>query len=451
MRGVRVRATAGAVLVVGVALLTGAVGLVSVTRDVLTDQVAHDAQLRAGEVVAVLGTGVGTAGLAVGEQDEQIIQVVDGTGRVIASSSNVTGLPVISDVAPGDIQRIDVPIDEDRFIAVSSTGIGAQGPFTVVVGRSLQDAVESTETITRLLVLGLPVLLVLVGLTAWRVVGRSLAPVEAIRREVDEISGSQLHRRVPDPPGSDEVARLSLTMNRMLDRLELAQTTQRRFISDASHELRSPVASIRQHVEVALAHPELTSTVELAQTVLAEDLRVQRLVEGLLLLARVDEHTLQLRRRPTDLDDLVFAEAARLREISDLRIDTSLVSAGRIDGDAAALAGVLRNLGDNAARHAATRIWFTLKERAGQVVLTVDDDGPGIPAADRSRVFERFVRLDDARARHDGGSGLGLAIVSDLVQAHGGVVRCLDGALGAFRIEVVLPGTSAQRADQPQP
>ena len=141
------------------------------------------------------------------------------------------------------------------------------------------------------------------------VVGRALAPVEAIRAEVDAISAAALHRRVPDPPADDEIARLARTMNRMLDRLEQAQARQRRFVSDASHELRSPVASIRQHAEVALAHPDRTTTAELAETVLAEDLRLQRLVEDLLLLTRADEHTLALRRRPVDLDDLVFDEA----------------------------------------------------------------------------------------------------------------------------------------------
>jgi signal transduction histidine kinase len=275
--------------------------------------------------------------------------------------------------------------------------------------------------------------------TTWTVVGRALAPVEAIRAEVDAISATALHRRVPDPAADDEIGRLARTMNRMLDRLEQAQTRQRRLVSDASHELRSPVATIRQHAEVALAHPGRTTTTELAGTVLAEDLRLQRLAEDLLLLTRADEHTLGLRRRPVDLDDLVFDEARRLRGVSGLRVDTSAVSAGRIDGDAAGLRRVLRNLGDNAARHAGAQVAFSVSERDGVVRLLVDDDGPGIPEADRERVFERFVRLDDARARDDGGSGLGLAIVAELVAAHDGTVTITPSPAGGTRVEVTLP------------
>jgi signal transduction histidine kinase len=155
--------------------------------------------------------------------------------------------------------------------------------------------------------------------------------VEAIRAEVDAISGDALHRRVPDPPAGDEIGRLARTMNRMLGRLEQAQARQRRLVADASHELRSPVATIRQHAEVALAHPDRTTT-ELAGTVLAEDLRLQRLAEDLLLLTRADEHTLALRRRPVDLDDLVFDEARRVRGATGLRVDTTAVSAGRVEG-----------------------------------------------------------------------------------------------------------------------
>jgi HAMP domain-containing protein len=206
----------------------------------------------------------------------------------------------------------------------------------------------------------------LVAAITWVVVGRALAPVEAIRAEVDAISAAALHRRVQVPPADDEIGRLARTMNRMLGRLEQAQARQRRLVSDASHELRSPVAAIRQHAEVALTHPDRTTTAELAATVLAEDLRLQRLAEDLLLLTRADEHTLTLRRRPVDLDDLVFEEARRLRDGTGLRVDTGAVSAGRVDGDAAGLRRVLRNLGENAARHAVGRLAFSLAERDGQ-------------------------------------------------------------------------------------
>jgi signal transduction histidine kinase len=172
--------------------------------------------------------------------------------------------------------------------------------------------------------------------------------------------------------------------------------------------------------------------------VLAEDLRLQRLAEDLLLLTRADEQSLALRRRPVDLDDLVFDEARRLRGARGLRIDTTAVSAGRVDGDAAALRRMVRNLADNAARHAGRRLAFSVAEPDGTVLLAVDDDGPGIPVADRGRVFERFVRLDDARSRDDGG-GLGLAIVAELAAAHGGTVAIASGPLGGTRVEVTFP------------
>jgi signal transduction histidine kinase len=190
---------------------------------------------------------------------------------------------------------------------------------------------------------------------------------------------------------------------------------------------------------VAQAHPDRTTVGALAETVAAENLRVERLVDDLLLLTRADEHTLQLQQRPVDLDDLVFEEAHRLRDATSVRVDTSRVSAGRVSGDRAALWRALRNLGDNAVRHAASQVAFALNVQDGAVVLDVDDDGQGIAVADRQRVFERFVRLDAARARDAGGSGLGLAIVAEVVAAHHGTISIGNSGLGGARFEVRLP------------
>lgn len=439
---VRLRTTVAAVLVVGVALLVGAVGLVLATRYSLTSDVRNAAELRAGEVAAVLEAGTEPGRLAVGDEEEMVIQVLDGAGRVVAASENVEGVDAVADLKPGGSAEIAAPVDDGRFLAVAVGADTAGGDLTVLVARSLDPVDESTGVVTGLLAFGLPVLLLVVAGTTWRVVGRALAPVDAIRREVDEISAAALHRRVPKPPGRDEIARLAATMNRMLDRLETAQARQRRFVSDASHELRSPVAAIRQHAAVALAHPDRGAG--LAENVLAEGLRVQRLVEDLLLLARADEHSLQLRRRPVDLDDLVFTEARRLRGDGAPELDASAVSAGRVSGEAGSLRRVVRNLVENAARHARSRVSLALTETDGHVLLRVDDDGPGIPVAERERVFERFVRLDDARARDGGGSGLGLAIVAELVTAHGGTVTIADSPLGGARVEVRLPRLDVQ-------
>jgi signal transduction histidine kinase len=217
-----------------------------------------------------------------------------------------------------------------------------------------------------------------------------------------------------------------------------AAERQQRFVADAAHELRSPVASVRQHAEVASAHPETTDLNELATTVGAEGVRLQALVDDLLLLARLDEGRTIAGRDEIDLDDLVLAEAERLRAGTTDDIRTNDVSAARVRGDARSLERLVRNLGDNAARHATT-VAFGLAAQNGHVIFTVDDDGLGIPPAERARVFERFVRLDESRGRTEGGTGLGLAIAREVARAHGGDVALTDSPLGGLRAEVRLP------------
>jgi signal transduction histidine kinase len=435
---VRVRTTAAAVLVVGAAMVVGAVVLVTVLRSTLTDEVRTATRLRADDVAALIEASAEPDAMPVGDADDLFVQVVGPDGALVAASPEAEGSGPIDDLRPGESRLVEVETDDDAYLAVAVAAETEAGPRTVIAARTLEERDETVRTVALGLALGIPVLLIVVGATTWFVVGRALAPVDAMRREVDEISAAELHRRVPTPGSSDEIGRLARTLNRMLDRLEQAQARQQRFVSDASHELRSPVASIRQHAEVARAHPDRMRVEDLAETVLAEDLRVQRLVEDLLLLARLDERP-GLGRRAVDLDDLVFEEADRLRHETGLHIDSTAVSAGRVEGDRAALRRALRNLGDNAGRHAHGRVALSLAERDGSVALTVDDDGSGIPEAERERVLERFVRLDEARDRDAGGSGLGLAIVAEVVRAHGGTVTITDSALGGARVEVTFP------------
>ena len=434
---VRVRTTGAAVAVVGVAIVVGSVALVATLRDALTDDVRDATELRTREIAVGIESGESPA-LAIGEADEQFIQLL-GPDGVLAASENVEGLPALVRLSAGESTVSEPPIGDDDFVIYAVAADVPAGEVTVIFGRSLDEVSDSTEAVTRLLAVAGPVLLILVGATTWVVVGRALAPVEAIRSEVDEISTTELHRRVPVPGAEDEIARLAGTMNRMLARLEDGQARQRRFVADAAHELRSPVASIRQHAEVGRAHPDRSSIAELSDTVVAESERVQRLVDDLLLLARVDEHRLDLAARPVDVDDVVFAEASRLRSDTTLRIDTRQVSAGRIQGDEVALQRIVRNLGDNAARHASTTVAFELTDTDGTVELVVDDDGPGIPPVDRQRIFERFVRLDEARSRDHGGTGLGLAIVAELVAAHQATIELTDSPLGGARFRVRFP------------
>lgn len=315
---------------------------------------------------------------------------------------------------------------------------GSDAPSNDLISRREQRDM-SVQLLQIIFAVAIPAVLLIVGLMTWWLTGRAMRPVENMRREVEEISASSLDRRVPDPGGRDEIAGLARTMNSMLERLDAAQVAQRRFVSDASHELRSPLAVVRQNAEVALAYPGALSEAELASLTLAEVQRMQRLVESLLLLTRSDELRLQVASTQLDLDDIVFAEAHRLRGLTKLTVDTSGVMAARVTGSAALLDQVVRNLADNAARHAKTLVTFALTETKGAVVLTVDDDGHGIAPAHRDQVFVRFARLDEARARDNGGSGLGLAIVKEIVTAHGGTVQVVDSPFGGARFEVVLP------------
>jgi signal transduction histidine kinase len=439
---VRVRTTALAVVVVGAALLIGSVLMVSLLRRSLTDDVRRAALVRAATVADFLRSAPPGDQIPVGDPEEEFAQALDAQGRVVASSDNLSGRPAVVRLAPGETRQLDrAPFEEDGpFLLVGTSAIGSSGPVTVIVGMSLEAVTESTVATTGLLAAGIPLLLLVVGVVTWLVVGRALAPVESIRNEVEAISTRELHRRVPHRAGKDEISRLARTMNRMLGRLEEGQTRQRRFVSDASHELRSPVTTIREHAEIAMAHPDRIGLEELAEVVLQEDLRLQRLVEDLLLLTRADEGTLSGRTEAVDLDDLVLEEASRLNgSTTDLHVDPSNVSGGRVEGDRAQLERLVRNLFENAGRHARGAVALALRGADGEVVLTVDDDGTGIAPAERERIFERFVRLEEARDRDSGGSGLGLAIVREIAVAHGATVEVSESPLGGARFQVRFP------------
>ncbi|MBC2960834.1 HAMP domain-containing histidine kinase [Nocardioides deserti] len=370
------------------------------------------------------------------EPEELVWQVLDVAGRVVAASQPLGAtLPRDEDevrLAGADQPYLVVTEDADR------DEDGGTAAYGVVVAASLEDVEESTDALVAPLTLGLPLVLLLVGGTTWVVAGRALAPVERIRREVEGITGDRLDRRVPEPPARDEVRRLAVTMNAMLARLQTSSERQQQFVADASHELRSPLASIRQTAEVAREHPGALPEGELAEAVLEESARMQRLVEQLLLLTRADEGALVRTHRDVDLDDLALTEARRVRRAG-LTVDTGAVAPGRVQGDPLALAQVVRNLVDNAARHATSAVALAVTDHGDAVELAVEDDGAGVPEADRERVFERFVRLDDARARDAGGSGLGLAIVRETVAAHGGTVAVSGSSLGGARFVVRLP------------
>jgi signal transduction histidine kinase len=435
--GIRARVTVTAVLAVGLVLVVAAFVMVGFVDRSLAAQAADDASLRA-EQIADGGVRDGST-IVVADPEEQFVQVLDGS-LVTASSANVAGLSALATPGPEENVRVDVPNIAGPFIAASAIGQGLDGARTVMVGINIDDVIEARKIVTIALLIGVPLVLIVVGVVTWRMVGRTLLPVEEIREEVERISSRELARRVPVSERDDEIGRLATTMNRMLERLERSQERRRRFVADAAHELRSPVASIRQQAEVAAEHPETTNVDELARGVLAEDDRLQRLVEDLLLLARMDERAPE--PEEVDLDDVVLAEADRLRGTTSILLDTTGVSAGRVRGDRASLERVVRNLLDNAARHARERAAIGVAELDGHVVLAVEDDGPGIDPGDRERALERFVRLDGARDRRTGGTGLGLSIVRDVTTAYGGSVELGDSSLGGLLVRIELPSAT---------
>lgn len=442
---VRVRTTLGATAVVAAALILASVVLVLLQREALRGGAEEAAQARAEQVAGQVATGGPPSALAgedadeMGEHDEEpqdvVVQILAGSDVVVASQPGL--------VLPARDGVHEVRGAEHRYVVETADASWRGTDYTVVAAVSLEDAEESVAALVPALAVGVPLMLLLVAAVTWRVVGRALAPVERMRREVDRITEERLDRRVEQPASRDEIHRLATTMNAMLARLQAARDRQRRFVSDASHELRSPIATLRQSGEVARAHPDALPAGELADTVVAESLRLQRLVEQLLLLARADEGRSADGSREVDLDDVVLAEAARARrERPSLVVDASGVGPARVLGNPLALDQVVRNLVDNALRHALSRVALSVSESGGRVRLEVADDGPGVPRADRERIFERFVRLDEARARDDGGSGLGLAIVREIVTACGGRVSVVPADGGGARFVVSLPAAS---------
>ena len=292
----------------------------------------------------------------------------------------------------------------------------------MVAAQSLESVDAAIASTTQLLVVGSLLLVLVVTTMTWILTGRALRPVEVMRARVAEISGADLSARLSSPGTSDEVERLAETMNDMLDRLEHAAEAQRRFVADASHELRSPISTIRALHETAHLSPHPDGAAGQSREVLAETARLEHLVSDLLLLARSEADPARPVRL-VDLSEVVEDELARARSMPvEQRVARGVVVAG----EATTLARLLRNLLDNAERHARSHIVVTLERAEGMVRLAVSDDGPGVPPAERERIFERFVRLDDARARDEGGTGLGLAIARRIAVEHGGTLS-LDG------------------------
>ena len=429
-RSVRGRTTLGATLVVAAALAIGAVSFYGILSGSIHSATERTAEQRLDELADRLDQ---RGGREIETLDDEIVQIIGRDGTLRAASEDArdalgsTPLPVADDARTATI--------DGEPMLVLSDDIGNDD--TIVLAVSVENDAETLSTVAILLVVAVPLLLLLVAATTWLVTGRALRPVTRIREEVDGITAERLHHRLAVPDSGDEIAALATTMNGMLDRLDASATAQRRFVSDASHELRSPLAVIRQHAELAHAHPATTSIDELAEVVSDEGLRLQGIVESLLLLARLDEGAGTI-HEPIDLDDIALGEVRRLRS-SGVEVDGSGIRAARVDGDPRLLGQLLRNLADNAARHARGHVAIGVSPADGFVFVTVEDDGDGVPADERERVFERFVRLDEARSRDAGGSGLGLAIVRGIAATMAGTVTADASRWGGARFVVTLP------------
>lgn len=473
---VRARATLGATLVVAVALVAAGTAVLLSLWSNLSGQASAEAERTAREVAAELAAGQPYGRLSL-DDDDRPVQVVTEDGTLVAASEDLqrisgTGTEAVrpataptpaptapagpsdddgdadddgdegstenSALQPGEIGEdtsysdgsatIDGESADYRFAAVP-VETEDRGTLTVHAGAPLSAERSAVRTALTVMLIGFPLLLAVVAGVTWLVTRRALRPVEGIRCEMAAITASaDLARRVPEPDTHDEVARLARTTNETLAALEAAVERQRRFVADASHELRSPIASLRTQLEVGAAHPGLLDVAGAVE----DTVRLQNLAADLLLLARLDAG-----ERPADawvdLAALVREEAAHRAGVT---VEAESVE---VAGSRGQLGRVFANLLDNAQRHARSSVDVAVRREGEQAVVEVADDGDGVPEADRERIFERFVRLDAARSRDDGGAGLGLAIARDVAVRHGGTLTARETPAGGALFELRLP------------
>jgi signal transduction histidine kinase len=451
----RTRVTLWATSIVAGALLVASLGLVLGLRQSMWAGLDSTARERVLDVTSLIAHGQLRPLIPTNGGEGDLVQVVDASGRVLAGSEhdydhdndlNEFPHPLprrVLDGHPATLSNLHIGDGGDfRVLARPVTVEGRRA--TIVAAVSLAQAQRALSSLGIGLAIGVPMLTALVAWTVWGTAGRTLRSVETLRRQATEITANDLNRRLGLPVSQDEIHALAVTLNDMLARLAAASAAQRRFVADAAHELRSPLTAIRAQLEVLADYPDPERDPLMAAALLEDTQRLDDLVEDLLALARSEDPGKRHPHGPVDLDEMVLAEVARQRGLTETGIDSRGVSAGRVLGDPEALRRGVRNLLDNARRHAEHRIRVSLAVHSGTVQLTVGDDGAGIPPADRARVFERFTRLDEGRSREAGGSGLGLAIVRKVVAAHGGSVRADQEpdpprGLGGARLVVLLP------------
>ncbi|MGC0364361.1 signal transduction histidine kinase [Rhodococcus sp. 27YEA15] len=441
---VRVRSAVASTMVVAVCLILAGGALSAVLFTSLESSARAAADARAEQIAERLDTQAASDvddSLLATDGQIGIVQIVDSSAVVVARSQGDVGGPLstaaLEPATTRELGRVDMGARGDYW--VSGRGVTSPfGSFSVLVGADREPVEEVVTTVAILLVAVGPVVIALVAFATYRLVGAALSPVERMRLRVASISSRDLDERIPVPDARDEVARLAITLNEMLERLQAGQRAQQRFVSDASHELRSPLSTITAALELAASRPDLLDDALIGESLLPEAHRMRQLIDDLLLLARSDETARSRSSVDVDLDDLLYEECKRVAGMTDLEVGSALVPV-RMAGDPDALARMVRNVVDNSVRHARGRIDLSCFEENGFATIIVDDDGPGIPEAQRVNVFDRFVRLDHSRTRDEGGAGLGLAIVAGIVAAHGGAIVVTESPYRGARFDIRLP------------
>ncbi len=431
---IRIRLTLFSVLVTTAVLATTGISLLNLTtRSLHVDAInaVSQAMVRGQDSYIEAHPPLGAL-FALPMAGDTVVQITNfGGTRVLAASSAIINEPVLAHAvaAPraqgGLVVRL---VSSPKHVAINrelSTGsvfvIQTRFGRALVYGWSYGSAARNSLNVLHSAVIGFFLLLLLLStLLVWLGVGVALAPVEAIRRRVASIAARDLSERVDVPEGKDELARLAITVNEMLARLEFAKRSQQEFVSNASHELRSPLTTLLATIDRASDHPHTAKWSEVALTVQREGRRLSNLIDDLFWLARNDEDSIVMRREEVDLDDVLHEEAERIRDLTTLKVNTNKVGPGRVWGDPALLRRAIRNVVDNASRYATTQLDFTLRFEGAICVIEVHDDGVGVDIATAHKYFERFVREDSSRTRSSGGTGLGLTIVADITSRHGG-------------------------------
>jgi len=442
---IRARLTMIFVLAIALILTFIGIALVSLVHHSLESDAKNEIPTELQRVQQIFANQKGSSAktLILATKGNVVLQVTNRQGtKLWATSSDIKGDPILAHgvVRSTAFNGLGVAMVRSRLNQNVEADVGSAQVATIVTNRGTglvfgfvygKGISANVRVLLASLSISFPLLLVLAGGLIYFGMGLALAPIEAIRRRVDAIAVSDLTKRVPKTEGDDEIARMAKTVNAMLDRLEAASLFEQEFVSNASHELRSPLTTLLVTTERAQHDPERADWRQVGEVVLREGRRLETLIDDLAWLARHDEHRAAVQSADVDLDDLLYEESQRVCLLSTLDVDTTMIQPTRVTGDRAMMKRMIRNVVDNATRYATSELRFDSHYEGEEAVVTVADDGEGVDVAQSARLFDRFVRADRARSRHSGGTGLGLAIVSEIVVRHGGSVRFIAVETGS--------------------